>query len=427
MMYFLDAAGTIAHCLPERVYQGGAEGCKVRLAAPFTAAVTGTVRFLLPDGTAAGPFTLTCGGKIGGAMAGGEELYGWACDAPAAVTARCGQVRAQFFFRNAAGEQTASAAAVFTVERGVPQPIPEAPAQDAYEALADAVTSLSADLADGLFSARAIYAWNAARTYGAGELVFYPVEGEYGRLLRSLAAENSTPPYTDGALASDKWQAVIDFEALAGAADDAAEGAAAAQQYAQAAQQSASAAEEAEEAVVGAVSALATKAELAAVVSGETSVGSAVGDGDGAEISSTYLKKSDLLDLVYPVGAIYCSYSATPPGTLFGGIWTQIAERFLFAAGPGYTAGSTGGEEEHELSIIEIPAHGHKIWGWPAQNGEDGFPAYGLLIQPDEGRDALWGWSNDMLDDFMIQKQGANVPHNNMPPYLVVYMWRRTA
>ena len=111
MMYFLNAEGTLARCLPERVYQGGSEGNRVLLAAPFAESAAVSASFLLPDGTAEGPFLLTYAGKIGEVGIAGQEAYGWALALPACVTARCGTVRVQFAFQNAAGEQAVSAVA----------------------------------------------------------------------------------------------------------------------------------------------------------------------------------------------------------------------------------------------------------------------------------------------------------------------------
>ena len=68
-----------------------------------------------------------------------------------------------------------------------------------------------------------------------------------------------------------------------------------------------------------------------------------------------------LLNAVYPVGAIYISTSSTNPGTLFGGTWEQIQDRFLLAAGSSYSAGSTGGAATHTLATGNLPSHNHSV------------------------------------------------------------------
>ena len=79
-----------------------------------------------------------------------------------------------------------------------------------------------------------------------------------------------------------------------------------------------------------------------------------------------YATRDALVNLIYPVGALYMSTSNTEPSTLFGGTWERIQDRFLMCAGSTYTAGATGGAAththttaSHTLTINEIPAHNH--------------------------------------------------------------------
>lgn len=67
-----------------------------------------------------------------------------------------------------------------------------------------------------------------------------------------------------------------------------------------------------------------------------------------------------VLQAVYPVGSIYCSYGNTSPATLFGfGQWTKIEGRFLLGANATYSLGSTGGEAAVALTVAQLPAHNH--------------------------------------------------------------------
>lgn len=113
------------------------------------------------------------------------------------------------------------------------------------------------------------------------------------------------------------------------------------------------------------------------------------------------------------VGSIYMSMIATSPATLFGGTWVQMENRFLLGAGSGYVAGATGGEAEHTLTGNEMPSHYH------------------LLAMNQAGESEYWGpMCAAMQDGYMVnmtKPAGGDQPHNNMPPYLSVYMWRRTA
>lgn len=131
------------------------------------------------------------------------------------------------------------------------------------------------------------------------------------------------------------------------------------------------------------------------------------------------------LEDVYPVGAIYMSAAATNPGTLFGfGTWEQIKDVFLLAAGDTYAAGATGGEATHILSEAELPTHAHKIYygnnSGTYYTAEIGFPA----VMESNGTPITKSWGAEMCK---TANTGSWQAHNNMPPYLAVYAWRRTA
>ena len=78
-----------------------------------------------------------------------------------------------------------------------------------------------------------------------------------------------------------------------------------------------------------------------------------------AQNNSLELNGSSIFDLIYPIGSIYLSVNNVNPGTIFGGTWEQIKDRFLLSAGETYSSGSIGGEANHTLSISETPSHTH--------------------------------------------------------------------
>ena len=128
---------------------------------------------------------------------------------------------------------------------------------------------------------------------------------------------------------------------------------------------------------------------------------------------------------LYPVGSIYLSVNDTNPGTFIGGTWERIKDRFLLAAGDAYAAGSTGGEAQHTLTIDEMPRHSHdyyfdmdssKNWKIGLNNG---------AVESDMS--AIASGPQGRLFTLNIRETGGSQPHNNMPPYLAVYMWRRIA
>ena len=124
-----------------------------------------------------------------------------------------------------------------------------------------------------------------------------------------------------------------------------------------------------------------------------------------------------ILDNVYPVGSIYMSVNSTNPKNLFGGTWEQIQGRFLFGMNSSYPAGSTGGEITHKLTQGEMPKHNHIIYA-PNAGGPDKGAALGF---PEVGSPNTW-WAAAC----MTGQTGDNEAHNNMPPYLSVYIWKRT-
>lgn len=126
-----------------------------------------------------------------------------------------------------------------------------------------------------------------------------------------------------------------------------------------------------------------------------------------------------ILDNVYPVGSIYMSVNSTNPKNLFGGTWEQIQGKFLFGMDSSYPAGSTGGEITHALTIDEMPEHNHTIYfpnaGGPYGNANIGYP---------ENSGTNMTWCAEMCK---TAPTGGGAAHNNMPPYLSVYIWKRTA
>ncbi len=133
------------------------------------------------------------------------------------------------------------------------------------------------------------------------------------------------------------------------------------------------------------------------------------------------IKASDgtnlLLNAIYPVGSIYMSVNSTSPSTLFGGTWEQIKDRFLLASGSTYSSGNTGGEATHKLTVSEMPNHNHEMYTFKQTSTEE----YTKKYAPTTSQ----GWWNTVDDN--LGAVGGGQAHNNMPPYLVVNVWKRTA
>ena len=137
-----------------------------------------------------------------------------------------------------------------------------------------------------------------------------------------------------------------------------------------------------------------------------------------------------LFDIVYPVGAIYMSASSTSPASLFGGTWEQIQDRFLLAAGSSYAAGNTGGAEKVTLTEAQLPY----IEGTLIFHGQEN----GTCIYQTSGHftgtqlDGKYKDGGNTVSSAYSQQNpkfsfGSGESHTNMPPYLAVYVWKRTA
>ena len=141
---------------------------------------------------------------------------------------------------------------------------------------------------------------------------------------------------------------------------------------------------------------------------------------------------AEIMLAIYPVGAVYISANSTSPASLFGGTWEQVKGRLLIGTGaneknttetygslPANTVnrplGEMGGEDKHALNISELARHTH-------------YMVYGIGDEPFEKWTSL---AAGVLDANEIRGRaapnyiGGNAPHNNMPPYLAVNMWKR--
>ena len=158
----------------------------------------------------------------------------------------------------------------------------------------------------------------------------------------------------------------------------------------------------------------------------------------------------DILNKTYPVGSIYMSVNSTEPSTLFGGTWERLKGRFLIGAGavadtnsntrfgslgaekPDIASGETGGEYYHQLNATEMPEHNHDTNDWTIVANKNA-----VRISTNLGAKCLSTTeSTNMVPNIKATKNedgnrtglaGGDGKHNNMPPYLAVFMWKRTA
>jgi hypothetical protein len=131
------------------------------------------------------------------------------------------------------------------------------------------------------------------------------------------------------------------------------------------------------------------------------------------------------LDDVYPIGSIYFTASSVQPGTSLGGTWIRYAEgKCLFgvdSTDSDFSLEQTGGEKEHTLTKAEIPPHRHT----ESRRENGGFFNNGQAIVPildtwEAGRTTI-----NTGDGYADGLRGN--AHNNLPPYIAIYIWKRTA
>ena len=129
---------------------------------------------------------------------------------------------------------------------------------------------------------------------------------------------------------------------------------------------------------------------------------------------------TSVFDMIYPIGSIYISTSSTNPSSLFGGTWEPFAQgRTLIGVDTTDTDFDTveniGGEKQHTLTINEMPSHNH------GQSLNDGGTLSGVAGYDWKVTDTTRIYYGDDL----AQYTGGNQAHNNLQPYITVYMWRR--
>ncbi len=151
----------------------------------------------------------------------------------------------------------------------------------------------------------------------------------------------------------------------------------------------------------------------------------------------------------YPIGSIYMSVNSTNPSTFIGGTWEQLKDKFLLGVGNVYKENEIGGASTVSLTAKEMPSHTHSL----------NTPSACAVIQLNDGGSVLYGeftstvatkktykvdktggvgesipngeenyWGAKLAGDTSIANTTSlGQAHNNMPPYLAVYMWKRVS
>lgn len=190
---------------------------------------------------------------------------------------------------------------------------------------------------------------------------------------------------------------------------------------------------------------------------------------------------SNLLDITFPTNSIYITYTNNSPANFLGGTWARIGDnRMLIGAGSSYTSGSTGGSANaivvshshsassgsagahtHTISAYSAGSHSHRTtsngahnhefakmdgsagtntgWSVAMQNTTKWYKAGGTYVYSNgahthtansagahthSGAAASAGAHSHTIS---VASNGSSGTNANLPPYLGVYFWRRTA
>ena len=164
---------------------------------------------------------------------------------------------------------------------------------------------------------------------------------------------------------------------------------------------------------------------------------------------------------LYPVGSVYISFNSTDPSVLFGGTWVRLKDSFLLASGDTYAPNTSGGSATKTITTSNLPAHNHTVNAAGnhthtrgtmeitgvlnvGANGyytagafeseatsyphiDAGIGAGGLNYKFTASKSWTGNTSLDGSHTHTTNNTGSGLPLNIMPPYLTVYMWKRTA
>lgn len=160
-----------------------------------------------------------------------------------------------------------------------------------------------------------------------------------------------------------------------------------------------------------------------------------------------------LFDLIYPIGRIVEFGIDINPNSISGwkGTWTQIKDKFTLAAGDEFSVGQTGGSETCTLTVDQMPQHKHDVSVPSSGAGTTGSDTHGHTFPRDGDTstglsgtgETVWvtgsAYDNPTNNDthnhstpnhthtVSESNKGSGAAHNNMPPYIVVSKWKRTA
>ena len=162
---------------------------------------------------------------------------------------------------------------------------------------------------------------------------------------------------------------------------------------------------------------------------GRMYVGNNVTGTQGNDWQSDPKDRVATMDLAYPIGSIYMTYSSSfnpnADNNHFPGTWVRIpGGSFLVnqtaSDNSMNSAGDTGGANSKKLTVSNIPAHTHDfIYKIGRSYSRNPGSATNGVIQGSNGVE-------DNRSTYKTQSKGSTTAFDNRPKYYTVYMWRRS-
>lgn len=164
-----------------------------------------------------------------------------------------------------------------------------------------------------------------------------------------------------------------------------------------------------------------------------------------SDIDTLQSTVANIYNAIYPIGSIYMTTNTTSPAQLFGGTWEKIEDKFLIGASDNTLVNSTGGEAAHTLTESEMASHTHapntkvlnteenKTFEFQIARDLNSKSTARYLVA--KGSDYWVIGADPAATDFYNKYDvdvatataptGGSQPHNNIPPYFAVYIWKR--
>lgn len=407
IVIYMNTEGTAQKVSPSQIYQGSNQSSVTVFAnVPTTTAMS--IAFKLPDGTNTSYYPMTY-------IPNSDGLAQYEFTLNASLTQKAGQAAIALMAVFSDGRQTSQLIA-FEIEPSVLPELPSSIDEDAYEIIMQylqkdredivAIQSQIDDIQETADNAETA-ANNAVETANAAK------ETADG-LADSIAQANTK---ADNAVATANQAESVANEAKA-TADGLADSIAQANAKSDNAVATANEAKEIAQEALDQAKTTGTQVEVNGVFAEKI-----LFDSDPQTQINERVKESDLFDLVYPVGSIYISATATSPASISSGTWEQIQGRFLLGANGIYTLGSVGGSTQHFHQAGSLYAQLSA-----QQNGSVAFnyitsvnynSRYRFITE--RGEEYVAGQTDG------VSVAGATANANSLPPYLAVNIWKRTA